>query len=102
MKVNTDTTMMKATWNGQTIAESDKTVEMDGFVYFPEETVKRRFLRASSTTATDPTKGQARYYSLQIDGLETQDAAWYYPDPKPAARMLKHHIAFWRDVEVGS
>jgi uncharacterized protein (DUF427 family) len=51
MKVNRDTTMMKATWNGQTIAESDKTIEMDGFVYFPEETVKREFLRTSSTTA---------------------------------------------------
>jgi uncharacterized protein (DUF427 family) len=57
MKVKRDMTMMKAIWNGQTIAESDKTVEMDGFVYFPEETVKREFLRASSTTATDPTKG---------------------------------------------
>ena len=29
-----------------------------------------------------------------------RDAAWYYPDPKPAARNVKHHIAFWRGVEV--
>ncbi len=92
--------MTKAVWNGQTIAESENTKTVDGNIYFPEETVKREFLRASSTTSTDPVKGQARYYTLWVDGEENLDSAWYYPDPKPAARALKHHIAFWRGVEV--
>jgi uncharacterized protein (DUF427 family) len=35
-----------------------------------------------------------------VDGQENPDAAWYYPDPKPAARNVKHHVAFWRGVEV--
>jgi len=35
-----------------------------------------------------------------VDGQENPDAAWYYPDPKPAAKTVKHHVAFWRGVEI--
>lgn len=92
--------MAKAIWNGQLLAESEKFETVEGNVYFPEEAVKREFLRPSTTTSSCPWKGQARYYSLLVDGQENPDAAWYYPDPKPAARNIKHHIAFWRGVEV--
>ena len=93
-------TMAKAVWNGQTLAESETYETVEGNIYFPDETVKREFLRPSSTTSSCPWKGQARYYTIVVDGQENQDAAWYYPDPKPAARNVKHHIAFWRGVEV--
>ena len=92
--------MAKAVWNGVVVAESDKTQELDDYVYFPESSVKREYLRPSSTISTCPWKGQARYYSLMIDGQENQDAAFYYPNPKPIARKIKGHIAFWRGVEV--
>ena len=92
--------MAKAVWNGVVVAESDKTQEVDDYVYFPESSVKREYLRPSSTISTCPWKGQARYYSLMIDGQENQDAAFYYPNPKPIARRIKGHIAFWRGVEV--
>ncbi|MGH9588138.1 MAG: DUF427 domain-containing protein, partial [Acidobacteriaceae bacterium] len=81
--------MAKAVWNGVTLAESEKVQVVEDNVYFPEDSVKREYLRPSSTTSTCPWKGQARYYSLQVDGQENQDAAWYYPDPKPAARRIK-------------
>ena len=92
--------MAKAVWNGVVVAESDKTQELDDYVYFPESSVKREYLRPSSTISTCPWKGQARYYSLMIDGQENQDAAFYYPNPKPAARKIKGYIAFWRGVEI--
>ena len=92
--------MAKAVWNGQVLAESEKFETVEGNIYFPDETVKREFLRHSSTTSSCPWKGQARYYTIVVDGQENQDAAWYYPDPKPAARSVRHHIAFWRGVEV--
>ena len=92
--------MAKAVWNGVVVAESDKIQEVDDYVYFPESSVKREYLRPSSTVSTCPWKGQARYYSLMIDGQENQDAAFYYPNPKPIARRIKGHIAFWRGVEV--
>jgi uncharacterized protein (DUF427 family) len=92
--------MARAIWNGKVIAESDQTVEVDGNVYFPESSLKREYLRPSTTTSTDPTKGQARYMSLLIDGQDNQDAAWYYPDPRPVARKIKGYVAFWRGVDV--
>ena len=74
--------MAKAVWNGVVVAESDKIQEVDDYVYFPESSVKREYLRPSSTVSTCPWKGQARYYSLMIDGQENQDAAFYYPNPE--------------------
>ncbi len=92
--------MAKAVWNGHTLAESETYETVEGNIYFPEESVKREYLRPSSTTSNCPWKGQARYYTLLVDGQENPDAAWYYPDPKPAARSVRHHVAFWRGVEV--
>jgi uncharacterized protein (DUF427 family) len=92
--------MAKAIWNGITVAESDTFETVEGNVYFPESSLNREYFRPSSTTSSCPWKGQARYYSLLIDGQENPDAAWYYPDPKPAARNIKNHVAFWRGVEV--
>ncbi|MDE1155592.1 MAG: DUF427 domain-containing protein [Acidobacteriaceae bacterium] len=92
--------MAKAMWNGQTLAESERVETIDGTVYFPEESVNRAFLRSSSTSSSCPNKGRARYYTVLVDGQENPDAAWYYPDPKPAARSVKYHVAFWRGVEI--
>jgi len=95
-----DSYMAKAVWNGIVIAESDTYETVEGNVYFPEAALKREYFRPSSTTSTCPWKGQARYYSLFSDGQENPDAAWYYPNPNPAARKIKNHVAFWRGVEV--
>jgi uncharacterized protein (DUF427 family) len=92
--------MAKASWHGQIIAESSDTLEVEGNVYFPEGSLRREYLRPSSTTSACPWKGTARYYTIAVDGVETEDAAWYYPDPKPAARQIKGRVAFWRGVEV--
>ena len=92
--------MAKAVWNGKVLAESDKTQLVEGNVYFPHDSIDREFFRSSSTISTCPWKGQARYYTILVDGQENSDAAWYYPDPKPAARAIKNHVAFWRGVEI--
>src|ERR1700684_921226 len=92
--------MAKAVWNGIVIAESENYETVEGNVYFPEAALKREYFRPSSTTSTCPWKGQARYMSLLIDGQDNPDAAWYYPDPKPAARKIKGFVAFWRGVEI--
>ena len=92
--------MARAIWNGKVIAESDQTEVVDGTVYFPESSLKREYFRPSSSTSTDPQTGQRRYMTVVIDGQDNQDAAWYYLDPKPAARKVKGYVAFWRGVEV--
>jgi len=91
---------MKAVWNEATLAESEKTVVVEGNQYFPPDAVKREHLKPSSTHTTCPWKGEASYYDVVVNGETNKDAAWYYPEPKPAAAEIKDHVAFWRGVKV--
>ncbi len=92
--------MAKATWKGKVIAESDKSEVVEGNQYFPPESVKREHLQPSETTSVCPWKGTASYYHVVVDGETNKDAAWYYPDPKDAAKRHKDHLAFWRGGNV--
>ena len=80
---------MKAIWNDQVIAESDNTVVVENNPYFPKESIKPGVFKSSDTHTTCPWKGLASYYTLDVDGKQNADAAWYYPDPKPAAANIK-------------
>ncbi|GBF05149.1 hypothetical protein DAERI_030315 [Deinococcus aerius] len=91
---------MKAIWNGQVIAESDDTVVVEGNHYFPRQSVRSEYLQASPTHTVCPWKGTASYYTLRVDGQENADAAWFYPEPKEAARQIAGRVAFWRGVQV--
>ena len=91
---------MRATWNGATIAESDDTVVVEGNHYFPRESVDDSLVRDSDTHTVCPWKGTASYFTIVVDGAENRDAAWYYPEPKDAARQIAGRVAFWRGVVV--
>ncbi len=91
---------MTATWNNQTIAESDDTIVVENNHYFPIESVKSEFLKESDTHSVCPWKGTASYYSLEVDGKTNKDAAWYYPQPKEAAKNIAGYVAFWKGVAV--
>ncbi|MBL8018581.1 MAG: DUF427 domain-containing protein [Leptospirales bacterium] len=89
-----------ALWQGQVIAESNETVVVEGNHYFPPAAVKAEFLSASSSHTVCGWKGTASYHNIVVGGQENKDAAWYYPDPKSAARNIKGRIAFWKGVKV--
>ena len=91
---------MKATWNNTTIAESDKTVVVEGNHYFPAATINKDYFQPSDTHTTCPWKGEASYYNIVVNGQVNKDAAWYYPEPKDAAAEIKDYVAFWRGVQV--
>ena len=92
--------MPKATWNGQTLAEGDRFELVEGNVYFPRSSVKAEFLEPSTTHTFCSWKGEASYYHVVVGGQVNRDAAWFYPDPKPAAANIKDYVAFWRGVKV--
>lgn len=91
---------MKAIWNNQVLAESDKTVVIENNHYFPQESLNKEFFKSSELRSNCPWKGEASYYSLEVDGKENKDAAWYYPNPSELANGIKNFVAFWRGVEV--
>jgi uncharacterized protein (DUF427 family) len=92
--------MPRALWNGAVLAETDSYEMVEGNVYFPPDTIDAQYFRESSTHTTCPWKGVASYYTVEVNGQMNKDAAWYYPDPKPAAANIKGYVAFWRGVKV--
>lgn len=92
--------MAKAIWNDTVIAESNETVIVEGNHYFPPAAVREEFLVASEHHSWCGWKGKASYFSLKVNGEINADAAWYYPDPLPAAENIRGRIAFWKGVSV--
>lgn len=91
---------MKAIWNNQTLAESDKTIVVEGNHYFPEDSINKEFFQPSDTHTNCPWKGAASYYSVSANGKTNKDAAWFYPEPKDAAKEIANHVAFWKGVGI--
>jgi uncharacterized protein (DUF427 family) len=92
---------MKATWNGTVLAESDKTIVVEGNHYFPPDAVHNEYFQNSSTQTICGWKGEASYYDVVVNGEVNKDAAWYYPETKAAADEIKGYVAFWKGVKVG-
>ncbi len=91
---------MKAIWNDEVIAESDKTIVIEGNHYFPADSIKKDYFKDSDTHTVCPWKGTASYYTLEVNGKSNPDAAWYYPETSKLAESIKGRIAFWKGVEV--
>lgn len=91
---------MKAIWEDTVIAESDKTIIIEGNHYFPPDSIKTEHFSPSDTQSTCHWKGTANYYHVQVGDKSNADAAWYYPEPKQAARQIKGFVAFWRGIKV--
>jgi len=92
--------MPKAIWNGAVLAESDRTEVVEGNHYFPPSAIRREYFRESDTHTVCGWKGTASYYDIEVDGKRNDGAAWFYPDPKPAAANIADYVAFWKGVKV--
>jgi len=82
------------------LAESERTVEVEGNQYFPPESIRKEYFKPSATNTQCSWKGTASYYDVEVAGERNRDAAWFYPDPKPAASKIKGYVAFWRGVKI--
>ena len=91
---------MKVIWNEVTLAESDRTVVVEGNHYFPSESVSWEHLRATRRRSLCPWKGIARYYTAATADGENRNAAWSYHHPYPWIRKIRGHVAFWNGVEI--
>ncbi len=91
---------MKAIWNNTVLAESDDIVSVDGNPYFPIESIKKEYFKESDSQTLCPWKGKASYYTLDVNGADNKDAAWYYPEASDLAKKIEGYVAFWKSVEV--
>ncbi len=91
---------MKAIWNNVVLAESDETIEIEGNHYFPADSINKEYFQPSATNTVCGWKDTASYYDIAAGSARNEDAAWFYPEPKAAAKEIANHVAFWKGVEV--
>jgi uncharacterized protein (DUF427 family) len=91
---------MRASWNNVVLAESDGTVVVEGNHYFPADSLKREYFRASDHHSVCPWKGTASYMDVVVGDEVNTNAAWYYPNPSEKAAQIKDRFAFWHGVDV--
>lgn len=90
----------RASWLGHILAETEHELELEGFVYFPPDSVHLEYLRETGRTTECPWKGRATLYDVVVDDQVHGDAAWCYPDATGRARRIRGFFAFWKDVAV--
>jgi uncharacterized protein (DUF427 family) len=90
-----------ATWHGKTIAESDRTLEVGGYIYFPRDTVRMDLLKSTPKTENDLKcpHGVQFYDVVEGDALSAR-AAWSYEAPQEKMKPVDHGIGCWEDVEI--
>ncbi|MCA9959434.1 MAG: DUF427 domain-containing protein [Chloroflexota bacterium] len=94
--------MAKAIWKDRILAESNDTIVVEGNHYFPPDSINKAYFKSNKTHTTCAWKGVASYYDIVVAGTVNANAAWYYPNPKPAAEEIRDYVAFWRGVRVES
>lgn len=69
--------------------------------YFPREDLREDLLAESEKTYHCPGKGDAQYWSIEVDGRRADDAVWNYPDPKEGCPPIGELFAFeWDAVDA--
>jgi uncharacterized protein (DUF427 family) len=105
--------VVKVSFNGMTIAESDDVIQVDEDkaplrYYFPRSDVRMETLTPTSTNSVCPFKGYATYFDLFAGGKQLKDAVWTYETPYDEHADLAQRVAFYDDrypeirVKLGS
>jgi uncharacterized protein (DUF427 family) len=63
--------------------------------YVPRHDVQMQRLRPASFHTTCPLKGEASYWSMEIDGQTYDGIAWSYETPIPAAAGITGLLSFY-------
>lgn len=87
---------------GRTVAESAEAlvVRETGYpavLYFPSADVRLDLAEPSERRTYCPFKGEARYWSLEVDGRRAENAVWSYEAPYDEMRALAGRCAFYWD-----
>ena len=93
---------MKATLNGTVIADSNDTVSVRGYDYFPISSARMESLEKTPRTAKDlECPHGVQFYDVVVDGKRYPRNAWIYERPRPEMQAVRDRVGFWEDVKVG-
>jgi uncharacterized protein (DUF427 family) len=93
---------VRVSFNGKVVAESSRALSLKEASYPAVLYIPRADADMSVFTRTDhqshcPYKGDASYFTLEVDGKSAKNAVWSYEQPFPAMVDIKEHLAFYPD-----
>jgi len=93
---------VRVVFNGVTVADSGRVLEMrEGryppVYYFPRQDVRMDLLRRTDHRSHCPYKGDASYWTLTVGERQAENAVWSYEDPFEQMSRIKDYLAFYRD-----
>lgn len=92
---------MQAIWRGQVIADSEHTMEVGGYRYFPREAVRMALLTQSPKTSRDlECPHGVQFYDVGSGAGRSARAAWSYEKPQASMQKIDHWVGFWEDIEL--
>lgn len=85
---------------GHTIAETSRghrvlETSHPPVYYIPLVDIRREYLIPGSGRSYCEFKGMSGYWSLDVEGRLSRNAAWSYPDPTPAFAAIAGDLAFY-------
>ena len=87
-------------FNGRVVADTVRALtlreaNLAAVHYIPRQDVDMSaFVRTAHATHC-PYKGDAAYYSLEVNGRASPNAVWTYEEPFAAVAEIKEHLAFY-------
>ena len=91
---------MRAIFNDMVLTDSDDTVMVDDYPYFPRASMAEEFFRESDHTTVCGWKRTARYWDLVVGDQVISNAVWAYDIPKPDAETIREHFSLYRGKGV--
>jgi uncharacterized protein (DUF427 family) len=91
---------VRVTFNGRVVADTRRALTLrestyPAVQYIPRADIDMTLLARTPRATHCPYKGDASYFTLQVDGRESENAAWSYEAPYPAMAQIKEHLAFY-------
>lgn len=98
--VRRSTRQVRVERDGHVLAESTRSrllfeTHLPVRFYLPREDVRTELLKPSDTVTTCAYKGEAAYWSLQLDGQTVPDIAWSYPQPLADSAEIRDLVCFF-------
>ncbi len=63
--------------------------------YIPPDDIDQRMLRPGRGRSFCEWKGQAKYVTVEVDGISAENVGWFYPNPTPGFEAIRDYIAFY-------
>jgi uncharacterized protein (DUF427 family) len=93
-------TRVRVTFGGKVVADTTNALSLKeanypAVLYIPREDADMSVFSRTDRHTRCPYKGEASYFSLEVNGKSAENAVWTYEEPYPAMRAIEGLLAFY-------